>query len=517
MLVVLDGFGEAPASYPRDKNAVALARKPFLDRLRAQYPRTLVRTSGNDVGLPDGVMGNSEVGHLNIGAGRVVWQDITRIDKAIEKDGLASNEAFTGAINKARDSAKNLHLMGLVSDGSVHSVDRHYFALLRLARKLNMPAVRVFMHCFLDGRDTPPQSGIRYVAELQSIIEKENLGRIATISGRYYAMDRDKRWERVRKAYEMLVESKGDRFASPRAAIEDSYKNNVTDEFVLPRVITGPDGKPTAQICDGDQIIHFNFRGDRARELSQTFLLDDFKGFERAVRPRVEITAMTEYQKGLPVRAIAFPPHYIKNSIGEIVSARGMKQLRIAETEKYPHVSYFFSGGREKEFDGEERILVPSPKVATYDLQPEMSLPIVAEKLAEAIRRDHFDFIVTNFANGDMVGHTGVIPAATRAVETDDEALSKVVPLILERGGKVVICADHGNAEEMWNFAENCPHTQHTTNPTPLYVVGDGFKGSALRSDGRLCDIAPTLLEIMGIEKPSDMDGQSLLQTAAAK
>ncbi|MFH0794068.1 MAG: 2,3-bisphosphoglycerate-independent phosphoglycerate mutase [bacterium] len=517
MLVVLDGFGEAPADYPHDKNAVALARKPFLDSLRKQYPRTLVRTSGNDVGLPAGVMGNSEVGHLNIGAGRVVWQEITRIDKAIETDGVASNEAFVRAINKARDSGRNLHLMGLVGDGAVHSVDRHYFALLRLAKKLKMPAERVFVHCFLDGRDTPPQSGIRYVGELHSIMEKENLGRIATISGRYYAMDRDKRWERVQKAYDTLVESKGERFASPQQAIEDSYKNNVTDEFVLPRIITRPDGEPIAAIRDGDQIIHFNFRADRARELSQTFVLDDFKGFERAVHPRVELTGMTQYQKGLPVAGVAFPPNYIKNGIGEIVSRLGMCQLRIAETEKYPHVSYFFSGGREKEFDGEERILVPSPKVATYDLQPEMSLPIVAERLAEAIRRDHFDFIVTNFANGDMVGHTGVIPAATKAVETNDAALAKVVPLVLERGGKVLICADHGNAEEMWNFAENCPHTQHTTNPTPLYLVADGFKGSALREGGRLCDIAPTLLEIMGIEKPPDMDGQSLLQTTAAK
>ena len=510
LILILDGWGISPEGYPLDKNAIATANTPFWDSLVAKWPHTRVATSGNAVGLPEGVMGNSEVGHLNLGAGRVVWQEITRIDKAIEEHGLAKNEALAGAVKKACESGKRLHLMGLVSDGGVHSIDRHYFALLRLAKKLGMASDKVIFHAFLDGRDTPPRSGIDYVTDLEETMEKEDLGRIGMVSGRYYAMDRDKRWDRVQKAYDAMVRGKSEHTAASGVeAVKNGYGRDENDEFVMPTPIVN-DGKPIGKIESGDQLIFFNFRPDRARQLSHAFVDETFDGFERDENLGVTLTTMTHYEDGMNA-IVAFPPHNVAHGIGETVSGEGLKQLRIAETEKYAHVTYFFSGGREAEFEGEDRILVPSPKVATYDLQPEMSLPEVAEKLEKAIREEKYHLIVSNFANGDMVGHTGIFDAAVKAAEAVDAALSKVIPAILETGGSAIITADHGNADQEWNFEENCPNTQHTTTPTPCVLIDAEREGATLRDDGCLGDVAPTMLEVMGIERPEDMTGQSLI------
>jgi 2,3-bisphosphoglycerate-independent phosphoglycerate mutase len=513
LLAILDGWGQAPDDYPAEKNAIRLARTPVHDRLWAEWPHATLRVSGRAVGLPEGVMGNSEVGHLNIGAGRVVWQDITRIDRAIETDGLASNQAFSEAIRRAKDSGAALHLMGLVSDGAVHSVDRHYFALLRLAKKMGLAPGQVFFHCFLDGRDTPPQSGRNYVAALEKVLREENLGSIATVSGRYWAMDRDKRWERVAKAYDVLVCAKGGEAQSADAAIASFYAEDPRgDEFVTPSIIRAGQGHREGRIRSGDQVIFFNFRADRARQLSHALIDDDFDGFERPERVEIDLTTLTRYEAGLGARA-AFPPVELADTLGEIASKAGLKQLRLAETEKYAHVTYFFSGGREEPFEGEERILVPSPKVATYDMQPEMSAPEVAERLEEAIRSGKHDLLICNFANCDMVGHTGVLEAAVKAAETVDQALGRVVPALLEMGGAGLITADHGNAEMMWNFEVNCPDTQHTTHdPVPLILVGEKWKGASLRQDGCLGDLAPTLWSMMGKTPPLAMDGRLLIQ-----
>lgn len=513
MLLILDGWGTPPKDYPADKNAIALANTPYWDEMVKTWPMTHIANSGKAVGLPEGIMGNSEVGHLNLGAGRVVWQEITRIDNAIEEDGLMGRQAFVEAISKARDSGKKLHFMGLVSDGGVHSMDRHYYALLRLAKKLGMPSERVFMHCYLDGRDTPPRSGIGYVKELERILKDENLGRIGVVSGRYFAMDRDKRWDRTKKAYDALVRGQ----AEPRAtsgvdAVEKAYERGENDEFVVPTVVEAEPGKPAATITSGDQIVFFNFRPDRARQLSHAFCDKEFDGFDRDEGLKIDLTTMTRYESGMNA-AIAFPPQDVSNTMGEVVEKLGMTQLRVAETEKYAHVTYFFSGGREAEFKGEERILVPSPKVATYDLQPEMSLPEVARRLEEAIRSRKHDLIVANFANGDMVGHTGVIEAAVKAAEAVDAALSKVIPACLDTGRKVIVTADHGNCDQMWNFDENCPHTQHTTTPTPCVLIDADRRNAKLRDDGCLGSVSPTLCELMGIEQPKEMTGRSLLKT----
>lgn len=512
-LIVLDGWGIAPAEYPLEQNAILLAKTPFYNSLWETWPHATLKVSGHDVGLPHGVMGNSEVGHLNLGAGRIVWQDITRIDRAIEEDGLLSNLAFTTAINRAIQNDRALHLMGLVSDGAVHSVDRHYFALLRLAKRLGMPKSRVFFHCFLDGRDTPPQSGRGYVEQLQKLLNEENLGCIATVSGRYYAMDRDKRWDRTSKAYEAIVGSQGVLSKSADEAIVSYYNEDPRgDEFVLPRVIQAADGLPVGRIQSGDEVIFFNFRADRTRQLSVALTNPAFTGFERCDFPNINLTTMTQYMADLNAQA-AFAPMNLKNTIGEIAADKGLRQLRIAETEKYAHVTYFFSGGREEPFVHEDRILVPSPKVPTYDFQPEMSAPIVAEKLEEAIRSGKYDFIVCNFANCDMVGHTGVLHAAIKAAESVDAALARVIPAILDMGGVALITADHGNAERMWNFQENCPDTQHTTyDPTPVILAGEKVRGARLRTDGRLADAAPTLWTLMGYDLPAEMDGQSLVE-----
>jgi 2,3-bisphosphoglycerate-independent phosphoglycerate mutase len=386
LLLILDGWGEAPAGYPADKNAIALADTPFWDDMMKTYPSVLIGTSGNAVGLPDGVMGNSEVGHLNLGAGRVVWQEITRIDKAIEKDGLASNAAFVQAIEKAKSDGTKLHLMGLVSDGGVHSIDRHYFALLRLAKKLGMPSDRVMFHCFLDGRDTPPRSGKGYVEKLETLMRDENLGRIAVVSGRYWAMDRDKRWDRTQLAYDALVTAKSDfRATSGVGAVEMGYARDENDEFIKPTVVESAPGQPVGSITSGDQVIFFNFRPDRTRQLSHALADEKFDGFPRNEALKIVLTTMTRYETNLDA-VVAFAPQDVSMTLGEYVSNLGLTQLRIAETEKYAHVTYFFSGGREAGFEGEDRVLIPSPKVATYDLKPEMSLPEVSERLEQEIR-----------------------------------------------------------------------------------------------------------------------------------
>ncbi len=512
LLLILDGWGFAEPTYPADKNAIAVANPSFWNNLWASRPHTLIGCSGNAVGLPKGVMGNSEVGHLNLGAGRVVWQEIAKIDHEIEVDGLMGRKELTEVIEKARDNGVCLHLMGLVSDGGVHSMDRHYFALLRLAKKLGMPADRVMFHCFLDGRDTPPRSGKGYVEVLENTLREENLGRIAMVCGRYWAMDRDKRWDRVKRAYDAMVRNEADhRATSGLDAVLQGYARNENDEFVAPTLILDETGQPVGRMRSGDQALFFNFRPDRARQIAHAFVDDTFDGFERDETLKIELTTMTRYESGLKA-AVAFPPRDIANTLGDIVSQAGLRQLRIAETEKYAHVTYFFSGGRETEFNGEDRILVPSPKVATYDLQPEMSLPEVAEKLEAAIRSGQYDLIVSNFANGDMVGHTGFLDAAVKAAGAVDAALTRVITAIQDMGGSALITADHGNCENMWNFEENCPHTQHTTTPTPCVVIGTGLPKAGLRDDGCLGDVAPTILQLMGLEQPEDMTGQSLLR-----
>jgi len=510
LLLVLDGWGRAPDAYPKENNAIESAPTPFWRQLLKDWPNTLIHTSGNAVGLPEGIMGNSEVGHLNLGAGRIVWQTITRIDLSIKQDGMASDQPFVRAIEKARDTGAKIHLMGLVSDAGVHCIDRHYYALLRLARKLGMPADRVIFHCYLDGRDTPPHSGIGFVTTLQDTLEKENLGRIGVVTGRYWAMDRDTRWDRVKKAYDALVYGKAEFAASSGVeAVEKAYARDETDEFVKPTIVTIP-GKPAPAIQSGDQILFFNFRPDRARELSHAFVDKEFTHFERDENLRADLTTMTHYEDGMNA-VVAFSPENVFNSLGEVVSKAGMTQLRIAETEKYAHVTYFFSGGQEKKFKGEERIMVPSPKVATYDLQPEMSLPEVSRRLAEAIRSGKHDLIVSNFANGDMVGHSGVLEAAQKAAVAVDAALRLVVPAILETGGSALITADHGNCEMMWNYDENCPHTQHTTGPTPCVIVSEAHRGVSLRTDGCLGNVAPTVLKLMGRPpQPEEMTCEAL-------
>ena len=505
LLAILDGWGYAP---PSKYNAVSSAKKPNLDKLFEKYPHSLINTSGEFVGLPEGVMGNSEVGHLNIGAGRVIWQSIKRIDRAIDKDGLASNEAIVSAINSAKNSGKKIHLFGLISDGAVHSMDRHYKALLRLTKKLGSEPTKVFLHCFLDGRDTPPQSGKGYVEEINNIMKEENLGSIASVMGRYYAMDRDNRWDRVKLAYDAMVMGEGYKTDDPIKAVTESYARNENDEFVKPTVIV-KDDKPIGLIEDGDTVIFFNFRGDRAREITRSFTEDNFAQFERK-EMSVNFVCLTEYQNTIKA-AVAFPPMHYNEILGTVCQENGLKQLRIAETEKYAHVTFFFNGGEDTPFEGEDRILVPSPKVATYDLQPEMSAYEVTDKLVEAIKSDKYDIIILNFANCDMVGHTGFLEAAIKAVEAVDTCVGRVMDVLLPKGGRAIITADHGNAEQMWDETTNGPHTAHTTNKVPFVLVDDSNLNAKLRQDGALCDIVPTILNLIGIKEPPEMDGNSMI------
>jgi 2,3-bisphosphoglycerate-independent phosphoglycerate mutase len=494
ILVILDGWGY---SENKEGNAVYHARTPNLDYLLREYPHTLIGTSGEAVGLPEGQMGNSEVGHLNIGAGRVVYQEITRIDKAIREGEFFQNSVLN-SLMKEIPAGKALHLMGLVSDGGVHSSLEHLKALLKLAKMNGLK--RVYVHCFMDGRDTPPHSGIEYIRQLIAFMRAETIGEIATISGRYYAMDRDNRWERIKKAYDALLEGEGLRFASAEEAMTDSYKREVTDEFILPSVMI-KDGKPLATIEAGDGAIFFNFRADRARQLTKALALKEFDGFPRS-KPLIPIVIMTEYEAdfGLP---IAFPPHSMKNILGEVVSKQGWKQLRIAETEKYAHVTFFFNGGEETPFPLEERKLIASPKVATYDLKPEMSAYEVTDYVLQALNSRQYKLIVLNFANCDMVGHTGFFDAAKKAVEAVDACVGKVYRTATENGYSMLLTADHGNAEQMFD-EDGSPFTAHTTNPVHFIFIDPGRKPK-LRQNGALCNIAPTILEILGLKKPEEM------------
>ncbi len=498
ILIIMDGFGIGPEY----GNAIKAAKKPNLDRIFAENPITQIGASGLCVGLPDGQMGNSEVGHTNIGAGRIVYQELTRITKSIEDGDFFSNQALVGVIDKAVASGKALHVMGLLSDGGVHSHNTHMYAILELAKRRGCK--KVWIHAFLDGRDVPPSSGKDYVAGCVEKCREIGVGQIATVMGRYYAMDRDNRWERVGKAYAAMVCGEGVEADDPVKAVEDSYKNGVTDEFVVPAVCA-----KNATIEAGDSVIFFNFRPDRAREITRTLVDPEFKGFERkkGFFP-LNYVCMTQYDATMPNVEVAFGPETLKNTFAEYISAKGLRQLRIAETEKYAHVTFFFNGGVETVYPGEDRALIHSPKVATYDLQPEMSAYLVTEELLKRIASDKYDVIILNFANCDMVGHTGVFDAAKAAVETVDKCVGQVVDAVLAKGGAALITADHGNAERM--LAEDgTPFTAHTTNPVPFCVAGYPCK---LHEGGRLADIAPTMLKILGLPQPPEMTGKSIIE-----
>lgn len=503
--MILDGWG---INRNPDHNAVAMAKTPNLSRYLSEYPHAEIRCSGMAVGLPDGQMGNSEVGHLNLGAGRVVYQELTRVTKSILDGDFFTNPTLLDCIAKVKASGGRLHLSGLLSDGGVHSHNTHLYALLELARREGL--TEVFVHCLLDGRDTPPQSGIEYLRQLEEEIARIGIGRIATVTGRYYAMDRDNRWERVEQAYNAMVCGQGESFASAKEAIERSYSAGVHDEFVLPSVIA-EHGEPVGTVRDGDGFIFFNFRSDRAREITRALALNNFDGFDRQCYPRLAgYVCMTEYDAtfGLP---IAFCSTELINILGGVLGAAGLKQLRIAETEKYAHVTFFFNGGSEVPFTGEDRVLIPSPKeVATYDQKPEMSAYLVTEELLSRLDKEFYDVIILNFANCDMVGHTGILEAAIRAVEAVDACAGRVVAKVQEKGGAVLITADHGNAEQMQD--ENGePFTAHTVNPVWLILVDDSRRGATLREGGRLADIAPTMLKMLGLPQPPEMTGESLL------
>ncbi len=495
-LIILDGFGINNAE---QGNAIHSAKTPNLDALFEKYPHTQIAASGMDVGLPEGQMGNSEVGHTNIGAGRIVYQELTRITKSIQDGELFENPELKSAMQNCVDNGTALHLLGLLSDGGVHSHNTHLYALIEMAKKMGVKDV--WVHCFLDGRDVPPQSGKDFVQELQNKLEEIGAGKVATVMGRYYAMDRDNRWERVEKAYNAMVKAEGISVPCPVCAVANSYKEEVTDEFVVPAVVEGFEG-----VKENDSMIFFNFRPDRAREITRTFVDPDFDGFQRDYFP-VQYVCMTQYDAAMPNVSVAYKPESLEDTFGEYISKKGLKQLRIAETEKYAHVTFFFNGGVEKTYEGESRILVNSPKVATYDLQPEMSAYEVTEKVCEQIRGGELDVIILNFANCDMVGHTGVFEAAVAAVEAVDTCVGKVMDEIEKVNGIAIITADHGNADCMVDDTTGGPFTAHTTNPVPLLLNQEGAK---LR-EGRLADIAPTMLDLMGLEKPASMTGESLL------
>jgi 2,3-bisphosphoglycerate-independent phosphoglycerate mutase len=501
MLIVLDGWGLREET---DHNAAATARTPVMDRLLAERPHTRLRTCGRAVGLPDGQMGNSEVGHLNLGAGRVVNQYIVRIDSAIEDGSFFENPAFTRTVRAAVSEGSAVHILGLVSDGGVHSRQDHGVAAARLARKAG--AERIYAHAFMDGRDTPPSAGFAYLEKYAADLEREAGARIATVSGRYYAMDRDKRWERTKRAYDALVNGEGIPCADPLAAMRESYESGVTDEFVEPRVVQ-EGGGPLATIHGGDAVIFFNFRADRARQITRALTGSAFDGFD-ADRLRLHYACMTEYD-GTFSLPVAFEPARMTGLFSHALDASGKTSLRVSETEKYPHVTYFFNGGVEEPPPGERREMVPSPKVATYDLQPGMSAGGVTDAVLRAIEGGECDAIILNFANADMVGHTGVEAAAVEAVETVDECLGRVLAALERVGGAALVTADHGNCEMMWDDKNNCPHTAHTLNDTPCIVVAPEFEG-ALRGGGALCDVAPTLLGMMGVPQPPEMTGRDL-------
>ncbi len=505
LLLILDGWGHREES---EYNAIANAQTPVWDRLWQDCPHTLLKTSGPAVGLPDGQMGNSEVGHMNLGAGRVVYQNLTRIDKAIADGDFYANPALTGAVDKAREQGGAVHILGLLSPGGIHSHEDQILAMVELARQRGAGAV--YLHAFLDGRDTPPRSALASIRTADRLLREAGLGRIATVTGRYFAMDRDKRWDRIRKAYEVLTAGRSDyHFATAEAAVEAAYERGEDDEFVQASCIDSAD-EPPASISDGDAVVFMNFRSDRARQLTRAFVDPGFDGFERGVAPRLaEFVMLTQYADDIEA-SCAYPPEPMDNVLGEYLANQGKTQLRIAETEKYAHVTFFFSGGREQEFDKEDRILIPSPSVATYDLKPEMSAVEVTDKLVEAIRSGKYDAIICNYANGDMVGHTGDYEAALKAVEVLDACMGRIVGALSETGGQCLITADHGNVEQMMDPESGQVLTSHTSLPVPLIYVGD--KPWRFAGEGSLCDIAPTLLTLMDIPVPGEMTGKVLME-----
>lgn len=498
-LIIMDGYGMNPSDYG---NAIAAAKKPNLDKYFKEFPNTQIGASGMAVGLPEGQMGNSEVGHTNIGAGRIVYQELTRITKSIKDGDFFENEALNAAVENAKSHGGALHLMGLLSDGGVHSHNEHLYGLIELAKRAGL--TKVYVHAFLDGRDVPPSSAKEYIAALESKLSEIGVGKIATLAGRYYAMDRDNRWERVSKAYDAIVNGEGPTAASAEVAVDASYAADKTDEFVEPVVVDA-----AGTIKENDSVIFFNFRPDRAREITRTIVDPAFDGFARkkGFFPTFFVT-MTQYDASMPNVDVAFKPQTLHNTFGEYISGKGLTQLRIAETEKYAHVTFFFNGGVEKVYPGEERVLIQSPKVATYDLQPEMSEPEVTEKVVANIESGKFDVIILNFANCDMVGHTGVFDAAVKAVEAVDDGVGKVVEAVTKLGGTALITADHGNADQL-KAEDGSPFTAHTTRPVPFIVIGQG--GVKLREGGKLADIAPTMLKILGLPVPAEMSGESLI------
>lgn len=518
LLVVRDGWGFNPHPEQDKYNAVKLARKPCDDWLHANFPCTLVAASGLDVGVPAGVMGNSEVGHQNIGAGRIVDQEIVRISKAIDDGEIERNEVWLAALKRVKERGSKLHFMGLCSDAGVHSMLEHLYGFLALAKKAGV-SKNVFLHAFMDGRDTPPQSGRGFIHQIEAEMAKIGVGQVASVCGRFWAMDRDNRWDRVSKAYAMLAGQKAEATApNAEQAVQNYYDKPASDsqkgdEFVPPTWIVGADGKALATFADGDAVIFFNFRGDRPREISRAFAQTDFKDFERGKKIDLFFAGLTEYQKGLPIETILKKPAKMENILGDWLAKHGKTQFRTAETEKYAHVTFFFNDYREEPFPGEERALVSSPKVSTYDLAPDMSSASVTVNCRDAILSGKYDLVVVNYANPDMVGHTGSIPAATRACEATDLGVGVLVEAVLKMGGSAVICADHGNSEQLWDPVLNSPFTSHTTNLVEVFVVGEGLNAKTkLRDGGRLADIAPTLLKLMKMPQPAEMTGKSLLQ-----
>ncbi|MBU4316272.1 MAG: 2,3-bisphosphoglycerate-independent phosphoglycerate mutase [Proteobacteria bacterium] len=506
LLMILDGWGIGDSG---SGNAISQAKTPHIHQLMATYPGTRLECSGEAVGLPKGIMGNSEVGHLNIGAGRIVYQDLLRIDQSIKDESFFKNAALTSVMEKVKHQGSALHLMGLVSDGGVHSQLAHLFALLKMAKDKDMK--RVYIHVILDGRDTPPDSGLGYTRALSDEISRMEFGKIATVCGRYYAMDRDTRWDRTEKAYRLYTEGEGVLEKNPVQAVKNAYEKGQTDEFVQPVAMVDEQNSPLGMICDHDGVIFFNYRADRARQITRALTEADFTPFERNILPQLcEYVCMTLYDEKFTL-PMAFGPEYLKDILGEVISQQGLRQLRIAETEKYAHVTYFFNGGEEKPFPLEDRCLVPSPReVATYDKKPEMSAPRVTEELLAKLASDPYALVVLNFANMDMVGHTGIIEAAIQAYEVLDDCIFRITSKVLEKQGTVIITADHGNAEKMRD-ENNKPHTAHTLNPVPLVLVSEQYKNAVLKK-GILADIAPTILQLMGIEQPAAMTGQSLIE-----
>lgn len=507
ILIILDGWGVNPR---KDSNAIALAQSPIWNATLSRYPQTTLDASGLAVGLRKGLMGNSEVGHMNIGAGRVVWQDITRIDKSIDDGSFFEKPAFTGAVSHIQSTGGALHLMGLLSEGGVHTSEKHYMALIDFIKRKGIAKDRSFFHVFLDGRDTPNNSGVEYVRRLQRKLDELNCGRIATVCGRYWAMDRDKRWERVERAFNALVIGEGKAGRDPVKVVEEAYKGGETDEFVSPTVIVDEAGAPVGKIANGDAVIFFNFRADRTREMVRALTEADFDGFPRKSYPNPHIATMTRYHEDFSF-PIAFEPISLNNLLGQVIGRNGLSQLRIAETEKYAHVTFFFNGGSDTPCEREERILIPSPKVATYDMKPEMSAYEVTDRVVNSIERGLHDVIVLNYANPDMLGHTGLLPAAIKGVEAVDRSLGRVLSAIGKKGGVCLITADHGNCEQMIDYATGLPHTYHTTNPVPFIAVGSDLIGAKLRSGGSHKDISPTILRLLAIPQPAEMEGVSLI------